>query len=195
MFWFFLNKDNKFLHQKCKVWSRGASKAPNSCIVKRVITSLFLSVLFLGSLVPVVSAQEPYFRLKDLSNQWKEYDDLKGASLTVIDFWATWCQPCVQAIPHLNTISAQYAEKGVAFIGVSVDGPRNQSKINPFIKSMGVSYPILRDINSELMSELNVSAVPTLLIYDSSGELVNIHEGFRPGDELIVSEMIESALD
>ena len=181
--------------QKCKVRSQVSSKGLNRCIVKRIIIGLSLSVLFLGSLFQGMYAQEPHFRLKDLSNQWKEYDDLRGSSLTVIDFWATWCQPCVQSIPHLNTMSAQYAERGVAFIGVSIDGPRNQSKIGPFVKSMGVSYPILRDINSELMSELNVSAVPTLLIYDSSGELVNIHEGFRPGDELIVSEMIESALD
>jgi len=183
------------LHPKCKDWSPDSSKGLNRCIVKRVIISLFLSVLFLGSLVPGMNAQEPYFRLKDLSNQWKEYDDLKGPRLTVIDFWATWCQPCVQAIPHLNTMSALYAERGVAFIGVSVDGPRNQSKISPFIKSMGVSYPILRDINSELMSELNVSAVPTLLIYDSSGKLVHTHEGFRPGDEVLISEMIESSLE
>lgn len=183
------------MHQKCKDRSQVSSKWLNRCIVKRVIISLFLSVLFMGSLVSGVYAQEPYFRLKDLSNQWKEYDDLKGPRLTVIDFWATWCQPCVQAIPHLNTMSAQYAERGVAFIGVSVDGPRNQSKISPFIKSMGVAYPILRDINSELMSELNVTAVPTLLIYDSSGELVHIHEGFRPGDEDLISEMIESSLE
>ena len=143
---------------------------------------------------PPVKAQEPYFRLKDISNQWKEYGDLKGSNLTVIDFWATWCQPCVQSIPHLNEMASQYADQGVAFIGVSIDGPRNQSKIAPFIQSMGVSYPILRDINSELMSELNVTAVPTLLIYDSSGELVHMHEGFRPGDEMGIDQAIESFL-
>lgn len=155
---------------------------------------LFFWSLILFLAVPVVNAQEPYFRLKDLSNQWKEYGDLEGSNLTVIDFWATWCQPCVQSIPHLNEMALQYAGRGVAFIGVSIDGPRNQSKIAPFIQSMGVSYPILRDINSELMSELNVTAVPTLLIYDSSGELLYMHEGFRPGDEILIGQEIESFL-
>ncbi len=59
---------------------------------------------------------------------------------------------------------------------------------------MGVSYPILRDINSELMSDLGVSAVPTLLVYDVDGELVYFHEGFRPGDEKTIRTHIEKFL-
>ncbi len=170
---------------------KGPSKDLNLRIVRRKI----IGVLVLVLLVNGMNAQEPYFRLKDLSNQWKEYGDLKGENLTVVDFWATWCLPCVQSLPHLNEMASLYAERGVSFIGVSIDGPRNQSKVAPFIKSMGVTYPILRDINSELMSELNVTAVPTLLIYDSSGELVHIHEGYRPGDELAIGEAIESFLE
>ncbi len=60
----------------------------------------------------------------------------------------------------------EYRTKGPIF-----SSPVIASGLARVIKSMGVTYPILRDINSELMSELNVTAVPTLLIYDSSGEL------------------------
>jgi len=160
-----------------------------------VVRSKIIGAILLALLVNGINAQEPYFRLKDLSNQWKEYGDLKGENLTVVDFWASWCQPCVQSIPHLNEMASLYADRGVGFIGVSIDGPRNQSKLTPFIKSMGVTYPILRDINSELMSELNVTAVPTVLIYDSSGDLVHIHEGYRPGDELAIGKAIEALLE
>ena len=142
----------------------------------------------------VLSGQEPVFRLRDMDNQWKEYDHLKGHTLTVIDFWATWCQPCVRSIPLLNEISMEFAGEGVNFIGVSIDGPRNQSKVKPFIQSMGVTYPILRDVNTELMSELGVTAVPTLLIFDANGEQLYFHEGFRPGDEKIIREHIEKNL-
>ncbi len=65
--------------------------------------------------LPGMKAQEPYFRLKDLSNQWKEYGDLKGNNLTVIDFWATWCQPCVQSIPHLNEMASRICRAGCRF--------------------------------------------------------------------------------
>ena len=139
--------------------------------------------------------QEPDFRLRDLDNKWQEYSDLKGTELTVIDFWATWCQPCVRSIPLLNEIAQEFNGMGVKFIGVSIDGPRNQSKIKPFVQSMGVEYPIIRDMDSELMSELGVTAVPTLMLYDAEGELIFFHEGFRPGDEELIRDHIEKHLD
>lgn len=141
-----------------------------------------------------IHAQEPFFRLRDLDNQWKEYEDLKGTELTVIDFWATWCQPCVKSIPLLNEMYGAFLEHGVGFIGVSIDGPRNQSKIQPFIQSMGIDYPILRDMDSELMSELGVTAVPTLLLFNKEGELIYVHEGFRPGDEEVIRTHINKHL-
>lgn len=157
--------------------------------MKGLIASLVL-LGFMGS----TAAQEPSFRLKDLDNDWKEFSDLKGEKLTVIDFWATWCQPCVRSMPLLNEIAEDFQDRGVSFIGVSVDGSRNQSKIAPFIRSMGIAYPVLRDMDSSMMKNLGVTAVPTLLIYDSSGNQVFFHEGFRPGDEQIIREHIEEHL-
>jgi len=144
--------------------------------------------------VTMLQGQEPVFRLRDLDNQWKEYEDLKGNQMTVIDFWATWCQPCIRSIPLLNEISEEFAQRGVSFIGVSIDGPRNQSKIKPFAQSIGVTYPILRDTNSELMMELGVTAVPTLMLLDDEGKLIYFHEGFRPGDEETIRKHIENYL-
>ena len=144
--------------------------------------------------VIIVQGQEPVFRLRDLDNHWKEYNELKGTRLTVVDFWATWCQPCVKSIPLLSDMAEELEDQGVRFIGVSIDGPRNQSKIKPFVHSMGVSYPIIRDVNSELMLELGVTAVPTLMIYDAEGELLYFHEGFRPGDEETIREHIDKQL-
>ena len=155
----------------------------------------FMAAAFLLLMGTTSWAQEPDFRLRDLENQWKEYSDLKGDELTVIDFWATWCQPCIRSIPLLNEMAQEFESRGVNFIGVSIDGPRNQSKIQPFLNSMGVEYPVIRDIDSELMSDLGVTAVPTLLMYDSNGDLIFYHEGFRPGDEDILRSHIEEHLD
>ena len=152
------------------------------------------SIILLLLIVSILHAQEPVFRLKDLNNQWKEFEDLKGSKLTVIDFWATWCQPCLRLIPQLNEMSEEFTPKGVNFIGVSVDGTRNQSKIQPFTQSLGVSYPILRDVNSDLMLDLGVSVVPTLMVYDVEGELIFFHEGYRPGDEDIIRKHLETYL-
>mgnify|MGYP006304563447 CR=1 FL=1 len=139
-------------------------------------------------------AQEPMFRMRDLDNQWVEYSQLKGKELTVLDFWATWCQPCVRSLPLLNEIYEGYSDRGVSFIGVSVDGPRNQAKVKPFIESLGISYPIIRDLDSELMSDLGVTAVPTMIIYNREGEMLFFHEGFLPGDEAVLKDLLEQQL-
>ena len=154
----------------------------------------FLVGIFLLIAVAVSYAQEPVFRIQDMDNQWKSYSDLKGEKVTVIDFWATWCQPCVRSLPLMNEMAEAYRSKGVNFIGISIDGPRNQSKVKPFITSRGITYPILKDVNSEVMAELNVTAVPTLIIYDAQGEMVMFHEGFKPGDEDLIREEIDNIL-
>ena len=106
-----------------------------------------IALLAFSSLSPVKgqgTVQD--FTLNDTENEPVSYSDLKGDKLTVIDFWATWCQPCVSSIPKLVEIRSDYMDKGVAFIGISVDSPRNLSKVKPFSHSLGIDYPVLLDL-------------------------------------------------
>jgi cytochrome c biogenesis protein CcmG/thiol:disulfide interchange protein DsbE len=135
------------------------------------------------------------FKLKDLNQQNKTFFELKGEKLTLLDFWATWCKPCVRAIPKLNALAEKYREKGVNFVGINIDTPRNVSKVKPFSESKGISYTILLDTNNELMTELHVTLVPTLLFVNDKNEIVHIHQGFLPGDEKEIEKMIETFLN
>lgn len=114
--------------------------------------------------------------------------------LTMVDFWATWCGPCLQSIPALVELSEAFEGQGVTFIGINVDSPRNLAKVKPFARSMGITYPVLLDVNSEVMAQLNVTAVPTLLVVNAAREVVLLHEGFRPGDAQYLREEIEHLL-
>jgi thiol-disulfide isomerase/thioredoxin len=134
------------------------------------------------------------FTLKDLNNKRVSFSEVKGEKLTMIDFWATWCKPCARAIPELIILYEAYKDSGIQVIGISVDSPRNQAKVRPFVNSKGITYPILLDSNSELMSELQVSVLPTLLIIDDQDEIVFIHRGYRPGDEIILKKEIDKWL-
>lgn len=130
------------------------------------------------------------FEYKDIENNTRSYNELKGEKLTLIDFWATWCKPCNKAIPELNKIYDLYKNKGVEIIGVNCDGPRSVSKVAPLSKSLQIQYPVLLDINSDLKTELNILAFPTLIIVNSEGKIVWVHEGFVAGDtEIIISEI------
>lgn len=130
------------------------------------------------------------FQLKNLENQTRSFADLKGEKLTLIDFWASWCKPCLKAIPELNKIYAEYKSKGVEIIGINCDGPRSMAKVAPLSQSLQIKYPVLLDINSEVMNNLGLQAFPTLLLVNSEGSIVWTHEGYVTGDaEIIISEI------
>jgi thiol-disulfide isomerase/thioredoxin len=134
------------------------------------------------------------FELKDIENNIRNYNELKGEKLTLIDFWATWCKPCNKAIPELNKIYEIFKKQGVEIIGINCDGPRSISKVAPLSKSLKIQYPVLIDINSEIKTELNILALPTLLIVDANNKVVWIHEGFVSGDTEIIIAEIEKLL-
>lgn len=138
--------------------------------------------------------QIPDISLYNLENNYVTLSELQGENLTVIDFWATWCKPCLIAIPELSDIYEDFKASGVNFIGVNIDSPRNQSKVRPFSNSRGINYPVLLDPDQEAMQEMNVVVVPTLIIFNEQGEMVYSHEGFKPGDQEIIRSEIKKHL-
>jgi peroxiredoxin len=137
----------------------------------------------------------PDFSLKDLNNKTVSYSQIKGKRLTVIDFWATWCKPCLRSVPELIKLYERYKEEGVQFIGISVDSPRNLSKVKPFANSLGINYPVLLDLNSQVMTELKVTVMPSILIIDEQDEIVFFHQGYRAGDEDVLEQEIKKLLE
>ena len=153
--------------------------------MRKIIFLLLLGQAFLFAGTPIAD-----FKLKDLNNHTKSFSELRGEKLTLLDFWATWCKPCLQAIPKLNKIYDEYKDKGIEIIGINTDSPRNSAKVRPFAKLYKIAYPILRDPNNEVTSELNVTVFPTLYMINSKNEIVYTHIGFRPGDEnLLIAEI------
>lgn len=135
------------------------------------------------------------FTLPDLRNKRQSYSELKGEKLTVLDFWATWCKPCQQSIPKIVELYDLYKDKGVEIIGISVDSPRNLTKVKPVSEALGISYPVLLDTNNELMGDMHIMVIPTLLILNSQDEVVYRHQGYRPGDEKVIAEELDKLLE
>lgn len=135
------------------------------------------------------------FELKDIENSFQTFEELKGEKLTLIDFWATWCKPCMKAIPELNKIYAEYQNQGVEVIGISCDGPRSVSKVSPLSRALKIKYPVLLDIDAEIKSDLNLSAFPSLIFVNPAGEVVWVHEGYLNGDADEIKAELENYLD
>ena len=131
----------------------------------------------------------------EVSDETFQAEVLQSEKPVLVDFWATWCKPCVRSIPKLVELYEEFSDQGVEIIGINVDSPRNAQKVKPSARSLGITYPVLLDMNSEIMAELNVTLLPTLLLVDENDEIVMVHQGYRPGDEKFIAEEIKKLLE
>jgi thiol-disulfide isomerase/thioredoxin len=98
------------------------------------------------------------------------HESLAG-KIVVVNFWATWCNPCKAEIPALSKVYDKYKAKGVEFFGVMVDTPDNQELLN-FQSDHEMTYPVVR-ANSDLMTSYNYpQSLPTTFVYDRHGKQV-----------------------
>lgn len=134
----------------------------------------------------------PEFKLPDLNNKDVALTDLLGKGPVLIDFWASWCNPCKSAMPYLNDLAVKYDSLTVVLI--SVDAPKDVVKAKNFIKSKDFKFVCLFDSEKALARKLNVSNVPHTFILDKTGEIIVSHIGFEPGTEVHYEEQIKALL-
>ena len=157
--------------------------------------SIIVTLIVLVTVISTAHSQRIWnFSLKDADNRLYSFDELKGEKLTLIDFWTTWCKPCKKSIPELNKIYESYHDKGIQIIGINCDGPRSVAKVAPFSRALQMKYPVLIDINSELMNTLNLASFPTLIMVNATGDIEYVHEGYVTGDEEIIRKEIDKRL-
>lgn len=114
------------------------------------------------------SGAAPAFDLKDTDGKPQRLADLRG-QWVVVNFWATWCAPCVKEIPEIATFGKSAAKTRV--IGVALDWD-DEKKLKAFAKKVGHTYPlVLGDDNSEKAFG-KVKGLPTTFVYDPTGKLV-----------------------
>jgi thiol-disulfide isomerase/thioredoxin len=95
----------------------------------------------------------------------------------IIDFWATWCPPCVAEIPHFTELQSKYGTKGLQIIGVSLD--QSIELIPPFVEEKGVNYPIVLGLSLQENGLSEVSSIPTTFILDRNHKLIQTVVGYR----------------
>lgn len=152
---------------------------------------MLTAALLLGSIAAAadVSGPAPDFTLKSRSGENIKLSDLRG-NVVMINFWASWCGPCRQEMPHLETLSKEYADYGFTLLGVNVD--EKQELAEKLLAQIPVSFPILFDPTSSVSKLYNVDAMPTTILVDRDGNLRHLHRAYRPGFEDIYSDQIKA---
>jgi peroxiredoxin/YHS domain-containing protein len=118
---------------------------------------------------PVLPRPATALKLRKLDGSGASLSDYKG-KVVLVDWWATWCVPCVAAMPDVQKLHDKYAEKGFTAIGISID-EEGAKKVKPFIEKRKFSYPILLD-DSGQWKIWGVRAIPAMFLVNKEGQIV-----------------------
>jgi thiol-disulfide isomerase/thioredoxin len=122
------------------------------------------------------------------------FSEYKGKVL-VLDFYATWCLPCRDSVPHLIGMQKKYAERGLSVVGLNVGGPGDEQQVPAFAKEFGIQYPLAKP-DEDLVSFLlgNDDGIPQTFVFDRHGQLVQRFLGFGPETGKYLDSAVETAL-
>ena len=158
--------------------------------MKNILLSISI-ILLATSLSFAQKPQIPAVQIKTVDGKPFNTSEISNDGPIIIDFWATWCKPCVK---ELSAISDEYEdlveETGVKIYAVSIDNSRTSARVAPFVNTNEWEYEVLLDPNSDFKRAMNVVNVPHVFIYNKKGELVEQHTSYSPGDEEHLYELI-----
>jgi peroxiredoxin len=112
--------------------------------------------------------------------------------VVMINFWASWCGPCRQEMPLLDSIYKKYNKLGFTLLGVNVEP--DSKAADDWLQATPVTFPILYDKESKVSKLYEVAGMPSTVIIDRSGKLRVLHRGYKPGDENEYLDSIRSLI-
>ena len=150
---------------------------------KIVILLIFITFVFSQNKIPNI-------RLKMLNGKYlKLYDLLKDGPI-LIDFWATWCEPCKKEMYFLDKFHKHFKDQGFKVLTVNTDTPKSMGKVKSYIRSKKYEFLVALDPNQQVMKKMSVKLLPTTILIDKDGTVLFRHQGYSPGDENIILKHI-----
>ncbi len=158
-------------------------------------TAAILLGFSLASMTQAVEVGEPApdFTLPAIEDSDTEItlSELRG-KVVYVDFWASWCAPCLLSLPLYNDIYNKYSDQGLEVVGINIDNPIEDGL--DFLLDTPLDFKIPADPDGETSTLYDVYGMPTSFLIDRDGVVRMVHEGFRNGDIELIDEEIRSLL-
>ena len=154
-----------------------------------LITAALLSEAAMAAVVPLSAA--PDFTLRTVGGSNIRLQEQRGR-VVLINFWATWCGPCKQEVPHLNRLYEKYRAAGFVLLGVNVDDDaRNATEV---ALKLGIKFPVLFDTDKAVSRSYDLVTMPSTVLIDRDGRVRYIHKGYLSGYEDTYEKQIRELL-
>ena len=153
----------------------------------------WLAALVAGASVAAIapSSSAPDFTLHTLGGPNLRLQEQRG-QVVMINFWATWCGPCRQEMPHLNRLHDKYRASGFVLLGVNVDDDAKNAAA--LAGKLGVRFPVLLDTDKRVSKLYDLSTMPSTVLIDRDGKVRYVHRGYLSGYEDIYDRQIRELL-
>ena len=145
--------------------------------------SVFALTTLVASLAwaATVSGPAPSFALQSNGGQQVALSSLKG-KVVMVNFWATWCVPCRQEMPHLQALYQKYNGLGFELLAVNVE-KNNAEGARKWLEETPVTFPVLFDPENQVTKLYKVQTMPSTVLIGRDGTMRFIHQGYKPGYE------------
>ncbi len=137
--------------------------------------------------------QAPGFALLTLDGGRVSLTDHRD-KLVVLNFWATWCQPCTVEMPSLEALWRRHRDRGLVVVGVSVDRGAPRALLEPYVRNLKLTFPILLDPESKTSDRWRVTALPATFIVRPGGEVAGMAMGARQWNSDEMQALVERLL-
>lgn len=159
-----------------------SSRTPHIAIFATAVAFLLTACSGGGTTIDTVE-------MPTLEGDTVQLDDFEG-DVVVVNFWATWCGPCVVEMPELQAFHEEYSDQGVVMLGINLG--ENAETAQSFIDERDITYPIILDESGDISDFYALRGQPTTVIFDQNGEIVYTHTGLL--NQEILQEQVDPLL-
>jgi cytochrome c biogenesis protein CcmG, thiol:disulfide interchange protein DsbE len=122
----------------------------------------------------------PDFDSPTLSQQPLKLSSLRG-KVVLLDFWASWCEPCKKELPLLSKLAPRLKQKGIEIVAVNIDDDRKNAE--DFVRAKGIGLTVVTDGSKKIVGRWEPPKMPSSFVIDRGGVVRAVNGGFEPGDE------------
>ncbi|MDH5507220.1 MAG: redoxin domain-containing protein [Anaerolineae bacterium] len=152
---------------------------------KKIIIALGLLIALLAAcspgVAPVRGALAPDFELQQISGETVRLSDYRGQPV-LVNFWATWCTPCLIEMPAIQERFTRFAPEG--FVVLAVDNDEPLDRVQDFVDEVGLTFPVLLDPGAVVQVQYQVRGYPSSYFIDPEGIIRVVHIGILTDDQL-----------